>query len=60
MLEDDVIAAMKRTVTSASNGRSNGGGKGKGSRRDKDTEHKRHDGIKIHALETHGKASPNP
>ena len=50
MLEDDVVAATKRTVASAFGGRSSNGGQGKGSRRDEDTQHKRHDGIQIQAL----------
>ena len=54
------MAAMKRMVASESSGQSNGGGKGKGSRRDEDTVHKSHDGVQIHALGTRGKASPNP
>ena len=40
MLEDDVVAVTKRTVTSTSNGRGGSGGKGKGnrSRRHRDVE----------------------
>ena len=45
MLEDDVVVATKRTVTSAFGGRSSDGGKGKGSQWDEDTEHKCHDGV---------------
>ena len=54
------MAATKRMVASASGGQSNGGGEGKGSRRDEDTKNKRHDGVQIHALGTRGKAFPNP
>ena len=59
MLKDDVMAATKRMVASASGGQSNGGGKGKESKWDEDTEHKCHDGVQIHALRTCGKAIQN-
>ena len=45
MLEDDVVAAMKRTVASMSGSQSSNEGKGKGTRRDEDTEHKGHNGV---------------
>ena len=60
MLEDDVVAATKRTVASMFDGRSSSGGKGKRSRRDEDIEHKRHDRIQIHISGTRGKTSLNP
>ena len=60
MLEDDVVAATKTMIASAFGGRNSGGGKGKGSRQDEDTEHKCHDGVQIHASGTRGKASLNP
>ena len=60
MLYNDVMAPTKRTIASAFGDQSSGGGKGKGSRQDKDTKHKCHDGVQIHTLGTRGKTSPNP
>ena len=59
MLEDDVLAAMKRTMANTSAGQGNSGGKGKRTQRDRDPKRKRSEDVQVHASGHRSEASPD-
>ena len=58
MLEDDIVATMKRMVASTSNPRSNSGGKGKRGRSDRDINDERDEGALVYTSRHQGATSP--